>query len=170
MQICDGRPCRQGTTSWHCQQACSAAHFAKCRQTELMGLLGKAQSWERLSIAFPAADCSPLDQPPMPPHKPTVSVGRQAQLCRSTLPARERTCLEAASALVTPAASYFALTFRPATRAGAKESLRARVKALRSTRLQAASDRWGARLPSRIVVLALMGGSSSTCRQLGPNP
>ncbi len=41
------------------------------------------------------------------------------------------------------------------------------MKALRSTRLQAASDRWGARLPSRIVVLALMGGSSSTCRQLG---
>lgn len=52
---------------------------------------------------------------------------------------------------------------RPATRAGGKLSLRARVKALSRTRLAAASDRWEARLPSRMVVLALMGGSSSTC-------
>lgn len=54
-------------------------------------------------------------------------------------------------------------TLRPADRAGGKLSLSARVKALSMTRLQVASDRWGAKLPSRMVVLALMGGSSSTC-------
>ncbi len=55
-----------------------------------------------------------------------------------------------------------AATLRPADRAGGKLSLRARVKAFSMTRLQVASDRWGARLPSRMVVLALIGGSSST--------
>lgn len=54
-------------------------------------------------------------------------------------------------------------TFRPAVLAGGKESFKALVKALSSTRLQVASDRCLARLPSRMVVLALIGASSSTC-------
>ena len=57
-------------------------------------------------------------------------------------------------------------TLRPADLAGGKLSLRARVKAFSMTRLQVASDKWGARLPSRMVVLALIGGSSSTCIHL----
>ena len=57
------------------------------------------------------------------------------------------------------------VTLRPAERAGGKLSLRARVKAFSMTRLQVASERWGARLPSKMVVLALIGGSSSTCQE-----
>ena len=55
-----------------------------------------------------------------------------------------------------------ALTLTPAMRAGGKASRSARVKAFSSTRLHAASLRWLARLPNRMVVLALMPGSSST--------
>ena len=58
------------------------------------------------------------------------------------------------------------VTLRPATLAGGKVSLRARVKALSMTRLQVASERWGARFPKRMVVLARMGGSSSTCKPI----
>ena len=58
-------------------------------------------------------------------------------------------------------------TLRPAERAGGKLSLRARVKALSMTRLQTVSDRWGARLPRRMVVLALIGASSSTFKDTG---
>ena len=54
------------------------------------------------------------------------------------------------------------MTLRPAERAGGKLSLRARVKALSMTRLQVASERCGARFPRRMVVLALIGASSST--------
>mmetsp|Transcript_19663 Transcript_19663/g.50330 ORF Transcript_19663/g.50330 Transcript_19663/m.50330 type:complete len:286 (+) Transcript_19663:623-1480(+) len=50
-----------------------------------------------------------------------------------------------------------------ATRAGGKVSFSARVKALSRTRLQAASPRCLAMLPSRTVVLARMPGFSSTC-------
>ena len=53
-------------------------------------------------------------------------------------------------------------TLTPATLAGGKLSLSALVNAFSSTRLHADSLRYPARLPSRIVVLALMAGSSST--------
>lgn len=58
------------------------------------------------------------------------------------------------------------LTLRPATLAGGKVSFRARVKAFSMTRLQVASERWGARFPRRMVVLARIGGSSSTCKHM----
>lgn len=64
--------------------------------------------------------------------------------------------------LSSQAVSQRVLTFRPATLAGGKVSLRARVNAFSMTRLQVASGRCGARLPSKMVVLALIGGSSST--------
>lgn len=56
-------------------------------------------------------------------------------------------------------------TLSPAVRAGGKVSLRARVKAFRSTLLQVASDRNVAKFPRRMVVLARIGASSSTCER-----
>jgi hypothetical protein len=57
-------------------------------------------------------------------------------------------------------------TLSPATRAGGKVSLIARVKALSRTFLQVASLRWGASVPSRTVVFARIEGSSSTCSRV----
>lgn len=54
------------------------------------------------------------------------------------------------------------LALTPAIRAGGKVSFKARVKAFSKTRLQAASLRCEARLPSSMVVFARMPGSSST--------